>query len=294
MMKETIMPEDIELFCCPSCHDKLQYEHNQLLCKSCNEHALINGRLLDFRGLTPILPLHMSRTLDTIYDEAGEFEQDLDSGVRGEYTFDVLSRLDKKDIFLEIGGADGPMTPKIEENFLKVMTLDCSYNFLRRISNKTQKAVCLCGDAHYLPIQAATVDVVLCTEVLEHVLIPTQLLLEIQRVMKKDAILVLSVPNEFRLPFIQKQQNYQSICDAHLNFYTIDTLRFLMFRMGFKIISMETIKTMKSTSFRSTVSKMITSGLKGFQGEYIICVLAKQADPDFYWTSLRKKIKGEK
>jgi SAM-dependent methyltransferase len=50
------------------------------------------------------------------------------------------------------------------------------------------------GDAMCLPLGAATADMVLCTQVLEHVSRPWELISECQRVLKPGGFLVLSAP----------------------------------------------------------------------------------------------------
>jgi len=51
------------------------------------------------------------------------------------------------------------------------------------------------ADAHHLPFQDNTFEIVYCFEVIEHVESPLKMIREFHRVVKKDGTLVLSTPN---------------------------------------------------------------------------------------------------
>jgi SAM-dependent methyltransferase len=53
----------------------------------------------------------------------------------------------------------------------------------------------LIDDAATLPLESASVDTVMCMEVLEHLLFPSDALREIRRVLKPHGTLIVSVPN---------------------------------------------------------------------------------------------------
>ena len=57
----------------------------------------------------------------------------------------------------------------------------------------------LMGDALALPLRAFSVDAVVCTEVIEHVVDPAQLLAEAHRVLKSGGSLILSAPFTWHL-----------------------------------------------------------------------------------------------
>lgn len=58
------------------------------------------------------------------------------------------------------------------------------------------KAKLIHGFAENLPFQDKSFDYVICTEVLEHVIDPKAVLKELKRVVKKNGLVIISVPNE--------------------------------------------------------------------------------------------------
>jgi len=64
-----------------------------------------------------------------------------------------------------------------------------------RVDIRRTKAVNLIADAHSLPFKEESFSQIICTEVLEHVESPIKVLKEIKRVMRKDGIALVTVPN---------------------------------------------------------------------------------------------------
>jgi ubiquinone/menaquinone biosynthesis C-methylase UbiE len=60
------------------------------------------------------------------------------------------------------------------------------------------------ADAQCLPFKDSSFDRVICSEVIEHVVAPTLLLSEIARVMKKDGIVIFTIPNESRIVILRR------------------------------------------------------------------------------------------
>jgi SAM-dependent methyltransferase len=81
-------------------------------------------------------------------------------------------------------------------------------------------------DSEPLPFPPSSFDVVVCTEVLEHLRFPDQALAEIRRVLRPDGRLVGSVPNATRL-----RNRWRFLCGelhedpTHLRQYSPDTIR---------------------------------------------------------------------
>ena len=93
------------------------------------------------------------------------------------------------------------------------------------------------GDIYNLPYKTDSFDLVVCTEVLEHLEDPQKALLEIIRVSKK--YLILSVPNEpiFRLANFLRGKYMSSFGNSHghINHWTIFSFQKFIKKNGIKI-----------------------------------------------------------
>lgn len=289
-MNEIEIPHD--LFICQQCKRKLITDNKKLICPICKKEVLREGRFLDFSQLTPKLSLHFAEYTKNLHNIAGNSMNDIpDSWRIGKFHL-LLKKYARGSTCLEIGGGDGPLTPKLECFFPNVISLDFSKTFLKRIQSKTKKTICVYGDAHFLPLEDHSIDFVICSEVLEHVCIPTQLLLEIRRVLKPDGICLLSVPNDATsglFEFLRENNSFAS--DSHINFFNIPALKKLLFRMGFEIRDLKKISppVKLSNFYRIPISYLFT----GKYYTHILCSLKIMKNPDVYWEKFEKQIVGE-
>lgn len=99
------------------------------------------------------------------------------------------------DRILEVGVGGGHVLAKFPDH--KRTGIDLSPTMLgrarRRLGNDVEL---LQGSADQLPFEDNTFDVVLCTEVLEHVVDPNRVVRELMRVARPGARVVVSIPNE--------------------------------------------------------------------------------------------------
>jgi len=279
-----------QLFMCPQCKTKLDIDINtkKIICPSCKKEVVRDGRMLDFSLLTPRLNLQFGDYLSGLYNFAGQ-KQTVSDNWRIKKISEKLPKKDIRSICLEIGGADGPITPILEGKYSVVCSIDFSKTCLQRIKSKTKKTLCLFGDGQFLPFLDNSVDVVICTEVLEHVLVPTQLVLEIRRVLKKDGDCLLSVPNETTGLFPATINPNQIIAhDAHLNFYDSVHLKTFLFRMGFAIQEIQTIRA--PFTWKQIINLPIRFLRVGSISTHILCSIKPKNNPDDYWQSLEKTI----
>lgn len=96
---------------------------------------------------------------------------------------------------LDVGCGTGLITRHISGN--RIVALDINRWAVKRaklhISNKVEFIV---GDAENLPLASDAFDIVVCTDVLEHLINPDRALKEIHRVMKTGATLIGEVPSK--------------------------------------------------------------------------------------------------
>jgi hypothetical protein len=88
-------------------------------------------------------------------------------------------------------------------------------------------------------------SLVVCSNVLEHVPYPSDLLFEIQEAMDEDTILYIEVPFETLIrtnPDMQDLPKKKKYWHEHINFYSRQSLRRLLNNVGFEIVAAETLE----------------------------------------------------
>lgn len=90
-------------------------------------------------------------------------------------------------VLLDIGGRGKPYAEFFRDRVLRHFVVDI----------EAGKSVDLVGDARVLPVADSSVDVILCTQVIEHIPEPVPVLQEIWRVLRPGGTLILSVPAIF-------------------------------------------------------------------------------------------------
>jgi ubiquinone/menaquinone biosynthesis C-methylase UbiE len=96
---------------------------------------------------------------------------------------------------LEIGCGAGNVIEKINSG--KLFGVDISRSILTKAKLKLNKKVHLFqGDAQNLPCKSQVFRRVICSEVLEHLLSPSEALHEVARILEPRGVAIISVPNE--------------------------------------------------------------------------------------------------
>ncbi|MBN2094128.1 MAG: class I SAM-dependent methyltransferase [Candidatus Zambryskibacteria bacterium] len=98
---------------------------------------------------------------------------------------------------LDIGAADGSMLDDIKEKYpvIECIGLEQSREFIK--ANKNKNIRIIQGDAHSLPFQSDTFDVIIAAAIIEHVTRPEKMLEEAHRVLKRGGIFIVTSPNPF-------------------------------------------------------------------------------------------------
>ena len=116
---------------------------------------------------------------------------------------DVLTKIDVKSAkVLDVGCGTGLfLKPLIRAGCTQLYGVDGPQNFTDRAIQRGYKEVNVIDDLNIstLPEADESFDLVICKDVFEHLLNPIHTLLEIRRVLKKDGLFLLHVPNHFPL-----------------------------------------------------------------------------------------------
>lgn len=139
---------------------------------------------------------------------AGKYFEEIDKISEQENYFtpvllEVLSKLDIKNaIVLDVGCGTGLfLKPLIIAGCTHLYGVDGAQEFIDRAIRRGYKEVSVVVDLNTSPLPGANerFDLVVCKDVFEHLINPEHTLSEIARVLKKDGLLLLHVPNHFPL-----------------------------------------------------------------------------------------------
>ncbi|MCC6293407.1 MAG: class I SAM-dependent methyltransferase [Bryobacterales bacterium] len=95
------------------------------------------------------------------------------------------------------------------------------------------------ADAHSIPRPSGSADVVVCTNLLEHVPSPVRLLSEFRRLLKRDGYLILSTPSRFRFENLLRSWAGLPVVfmsNLHVTEYTVDQVVELLRFGGFRTV----------------------------------------------------------
>lgn len=101
---------------------------------------------------------------------------------------------DEFEVILDVGCGSGLYDDIFKDKF--IVGVDIDKSALIKANNKNKYAYYVLGDAENLPLKSQKFDFVLIRELLEHLNNPKNLLDEVNRVMKKHALMYFSTPSK--------------------------------------------------------------------------------------------------
>ncbi len=151
------------------------------------------------------------------------------------------------DLIGDFGCGDGLIALKLRRDKRKVLGCDLSYTRARRA--KTIGIEVACADVMQLPFAAASFDWVICSEVIEHVIDPQNVLGEIFRVLSPGGAAVLTVPlgeklgctlldvpeDQLAVESYQKIRERFQVKGSHLTSFSKTSFQEMVVSCGFKI-----------------------------------------------------------
>ena len=151
------------------------------------------------------------------WNESMSHKQDIDLYYEGSHPFirwveelrlriitDLIKRHTEKNsiqdpVIIEAGCGTGHVLEGIAKNIKtsNLIGIDPLEWWLDKAKKRLQnKAKLIKGFAEDLPFESKSVDVAICTEVIEHVIDPSVVLKELKRVIKNNGLIIVSIPNE--------------------------------------------------------------------------------------------------
>jgi len=105
--------------------------------------------------------------------------------------------IDKSMEILELCVGTGRMTRILEEYFDIIYGVDISEKMLGIARNKLKKTKLICYDAENISNKRLGFDIVFCFASFNYFQKPSRILEEVRKILRKDGILVLTVPNKY-------------------------------------------------------------------------------------------------
>ena len=120
---------------------------------------------------------------------------------------EVINRFIKESrklkLALDIGCGSGVYSLDLARKGYKVYSIDIASLYVRQTiklaRNNGKRIQGIVASAEYLPFQDETFDMVLCTEVLEHLVSPLSALKELKRVCKVNGKIIITIPSSLSL-----------------------------------------------------------------------------------------------
>ncbi len=121
-----------------------------------------------------------------------------------------------------------------------VIGLDVSVPKLRFMRGHLRRGF-LAGDVASLPFGDEAFDLLVCSEVIEHVPMDERIFSELRRVLRKGAVLVLGTPDYDRFQWRAIEAVYRRVApgayaDEHISHYTLASLTRLLGEHGFRVL----------------------------------------------------------
>ena len=188
----------INILVCPKCHFSLKQENKKFFCKKCNSSFGIEEEIPKLVVKKTEDDADAENYYNGIYREAVKVNElktvkkNLPfKSIREEITEKVVRGYKKKGILLSIGCGIGEYEDLFRGEYALLGT-DLSLNALKVAKEYCKECQYFQANAESLPLKDQSIDILLCIDMIEHVLDDKAVLKEISRVLKKDGILILT------------------------------------------------------------------------------------------------------
>ncbi|MEA2112504.1 MAG: class I SAM-dependent methyltransferase [Patescibacteria group bacterium] len=162
---------------------------------------------------------------------------------------------------LDIGCADGYLGSKFKEKEAnKVVGIDISENQIKEARKKLDEAISLDVQEEKIPFDDNYFDIVLITEVIEHLFNPKKVIKKIKRVLNDDGFAVITTPNflvfsnRFKMFFGKFDYTETGVFDkGHVHFFSHSSLLNFVRENGFKVTEQNNLMHPKIPQFLSKI-----------------------------------------
>lgn len=173
-------------------------------------------------------------------------EKSLNYGMsKGRYNalVDILGNNLKGKLILDVGCASGYFGKLLIKKKASVIGIDISKLVIKEAKRVLTDAKLVDLNTGKLSFKSKVFDVIIASEVIEHLLAPIDILKEMNRVLKNEGELIISTPNLLywgnRIKFLKGEFTYtdEGVFDrGHVHFYVYKTLLNDLKESGFKVV----------------------------------------------------------
>lgn len=120
---------------------------------------------------------------------------------------EILQYASKEKSLLDLGCAEGIFLQSLKGNFKTLYGVDISSERLKRLQKRNSEVTLFCLDLNQdtIPRENATVDIILATEILEHIYNYPHVFREMCRVLKQGGRIIGTIPNKDSLLYMMRK-----------------------------------------------------------------------------------------
>jgi len=158
------------------------------------------------------------------------------------YHHKILNRINNNQIILDVGCATGYLGASAKKNGNSVYGIEISEIAIEKAREVLDGVVEGNIEEMEIPYPEEYFDIIICSDVLEHLFDPQEVLLKLRRHLKKSGKLMISVPNvaHYSIRWMLMKGNWEykafGLMDyGHLRFFTKKTMSHLLEASGYRI-----------------------------------------------------------
>mgnify|MGYP001587009636 CR=1 FL=1 len=155
--------------------------------------------------------------------------------------FDLLDNASGKKV-LDVGCGEGYLGAEIAKNNNFVVGVDISEKSVGKAKKILHDAMALDLQEEKVPYADKFFDVIVMTEVIEHLLLPEEVFKETKRLLKDDGFMIITTPNflffvnRIKILFGQFEYTESGFLDrGHIHFFQIDSFEKMLKQTGLKV-----------------------------------------------------------
>jgi SAM-dependent methyltransferase len=213
--------------------------------------ALVKCKNCGLIYLNPRPPKEEIRNIYKTYNYFSQYGVILETYSLADYVKQRLIQLEKSKLpprrILEVGCGTGHFLNYAHSRGWDAYGVDISPWAGKHMREKFNLKIFV-GELEEAKFKSNFFDVVHMSHVLEHVRNPLATLKELSRVLKKEGILIIEVPNEFsslryKIRLLIRHPIFYEIPSPHLFFFSAITLKHILQKAGFRIVKFTTWST---------------------------------------------------